>query len=46
MTYATAGNNAGSFNPLSKARDLTCILMATIRFLTTEPQWELLSYFL
>ena len=33
------------FNPLSKARDRTCILMVT-RFVTSEPQWELLRWLL
>ena len=27
VTYTTAGDNAGSFNPLSKGSDWTCILM-------------------
>ena len=33
-TYTTAHGNAGSFNPLSEARDRTCILMdeSQIRF--------------
>ena len=29
MTYTTPHGNTGSFNPLSKARDWTCILMDT-----------------
>ena len=29
MTYTTAHGNVGSFNPLSKARDPTCILLDT-----------------
>ena len=28
-------------NPLSKARDQTCVLMATSWVITSEPQWEL-----
>ena len=32
-------------NSLSKARDWTCILMETIRFVSAEPQWELLFIF-
>ena len=29
VTYAIVHSNAGSFNPLSKARDGTCVLMDT-----------------
>ena len=36
MVYTTAHSNPRSFNPLSKARDQTGILMDT-----AEPQWEL-----
>ena len=31
-----------TLNPLSKARDHTCILMDTSHIVSTEPQWELL----
>ena len=30
-------------NPLSRARDQIRILMDTVRFVTAEPQWELLG---
>ena len=30
-------------NPLSRARDGTCILWILVGFITTEPQWELLK---
>ena len=33
-----------TLNPLSEARDQTCILMDTSQVCTTEPQWELLIY--
>ena len=32
-------------NPLSEAGDGTCILMDIVRFITTEPQWELLHVY-
>ena len=31
-------------NPLSKARDQTHVLMDLVRFVITEPQWELMNY--
>ena len=40
-TYTTAHNNAGSFDPLSKARDWTCILWMLVRFISTEPLKEI-----
>ena len=44
QTNTTAHGNAGSFHPLSKARDGTCILI--VGFVSTELQHELLSYYI
>ena len=40
VTYTTAQSNAGSFNPLSGARDRTSWIL--VRFIPTELQWKLM----
>ena len=41
VTYTTAHGTAGSFNPLSEARDGTLVLCIIIGFNTTELQQEI-----
>ena len=41
VTYTTAHGNAGSFNPVSKARDQTPSSWTLVGFVAAEPQWEL-----
>ena len=44
-TYTAAHSHTGSFNPLSEARDPTCILIDPSWFFTAEPWWELLWFY-
>jgi len=42
VTYTTSHGNAGwILNPLSEARDGTCVLMDASQIVSAELQWEL-----
>ena len=41
VIYTTAHGNTGAFNPLSEARDQTCI---PVGFVSSEPKWKLWSW--